>query len=184
MIKTREIERNLLLLDFILNIPIRNQEICNLKISDIDSDNMLIQLLDREVPITKPLLERLHKYLEERLTRGIECQYIFCRKYDGVMDKMTESSISELIDKAVNRCSFSESRKKEIDLRFIRGNVIYRYVYQGEFSLEEVMKIADCKLATLDTYINIDKIKLETTIPIEKIEKYSKRYFKKYHPLI
>lgn len=181
MIHTREIERNMLLLDFIFNLPIRNQELSNLKISDIDIDNMVLQVSDRELPITAQLIKRLKKYLDERLIRGIESQYVFCRKYRSSIDKMSEASISDLINEAVNKCSFSERRKKEIDLRFIRGNVIYKYVYMGKFSLEEVMKIADCKFATLDTYINIDKMKSETTIPIEKVERYSKKHFSKYN---
>lgn len=44
MIRSRDMERNLLLLDFIFSIPLRNQELENLKVSDIDIDNMIVQV--------------------------------------------------------------------------------------------------------------------------------------------
>lgn len=181
MIRSRDMERNLLLLDFIFSIPIRSHELENLKVSDIDVDNMIVQVSDREIPITKKLLDRLQKYLEERLTRGVECEYIFGRKYSKDMGKMNKSSISSIFKKAVNKCNFPSKRKKEIDLRYVRGNVIYKYVHEGKFSLEEVMKIADCKFSTLDTYMNIEEIKLKTSIPIKKIEKLSDEHLKKYN---
>lgn len=181
MLKTRDVKRNTLLLDFMFNMPVSGEELSNLKISDVSIDNMTIQISDREIPITKEMLIHIQKYLDERLVSGIECQYMFYRLYNKKIDKMTVGSISDILNAAVKKCSFTKERKKEIDPRFIRDNIIYNYLHIAGFSLEETIKMTNCKIKTLDNYISIDEIKSKTKIPVDKIKKYSERYFEMHH---
>lgn len=176
----RNVERNILLLDIIFSVPIRTPEIANLKISDIDINNMIMQISDRQIPISKELLTSIQNYIEKRLNKGIECPYLFCSKYDEKIGKMTDSNISATINNVVNKCSFSRERKKEIDLRFIRGTVVNRYLFNYGFSTDEVMKIADCTFSTFNTYCDIEKLKDSTQIPIKKMYKSSSISFVNY----
>lgn len=142
------------LLSLIYSAGLRVSEVCNLKISDIDSDRMQIRIvkskgkMDRYVPLSTYVLKGLRKYIQSSKPK----YYLFNGKVKG--EPLGTSAVQQSFRLAIKKAAI----QKEVSVHSLRHSYATHLLEQGVDIVTIKELLGHATIQTTMMYLHVAKV--------------------------
>lgn len=142
------------LLSLIYSAGLRVSEVCNLKISDIDSDRMQVRIvkskgkMDRYIPLSTYVLKGLRKYIQSSKTK----YYLFNGKVKG--EPLGTSAVQQSFRLAIKKANIH----KEVSVHSLRHSYATHLLEQGVDIVTIKELLGHATIQTTMMYLHVAKV--------------------------
>ncbi|MBD8848406.1 tyrosine-type recombinase/integrase [Priestia megaterium] len=163
---SRDSERNKLIFSLCLYAGLGRDEIRNLKLKDVDLDNMTLNVNNVIIPIPSTFAFKLKNYIENVRNKNTKVEYLFDSNYGnyagGPVSQSTINSVINRNTRIINN-KFSQNKRIKVNPENLRKLLVRKFFETG-FSIEEIVTITGMELNRIVEHISTDEIKERTLI--------------------
>jgi len=157
--KIRNPERNKLLFLLCLYCGLSREQLENFKISDIDFENRSIKFKNKIFVFPSEFISRIRNYIDNIRDVSFNSDYFFVSKYAGNTEHpIGIATINSIIKKASESLiPYYDTGKIQVNPEKIKG-MLAKKLFDGGFTLEEIIYITGLSLSSLSNIISTEMI--------------------------
>lgn len=162
-INSRNSIRDKMIIALFLHTGIKLMELCNLKITDIEGDQLIIinnNRIDRCIPLDDMLLKYLGIYLSWRYKKYIDIPLSNKDKYSLFLSEQKKKISPRTVQDIVLKATRNAMLKKQISSQKLRHSYAV-FLYKKGFSLKEIQKMLGHEnICSTQIYLNIPELNM------------------------
>ena len=166
-VDSRNYERDFCIITLFLNCGLRLRELCNIKLTDIKNDLLVVRgkgNKDRTVYLNESCLEAISTYKQVR--KESESTYLFLSERGNPICNM---QVENIVRKSVKNAGLDETKYTPHKLRHTAATLLHKY---GDVDIRTLQKILGHKnIATTTIYTHVDDESIRKAVKANPLNK-------------
>lgn len=156
-IDSRNYERDFCIATIFLNCGLRLSELCNIKLTDIKKDTLVVRgkgNKDRTVYLNESCLSAIKQYKEVR--KKVKSKYLFLSERDNPISKR---QVEYIIQHSIEAAGLDTEKYTTHKLRHTAATLLHKYADVDIRTLQEILGHKNISTTTIYTHVDDDTIR-------------------------